>query len=121
MIDNIKYDGFYSDMFKGVFAKGVASGMNQLCEQGRLVLFSVEGEMLAYYPLKGTEFKAKEIEGKWMVYGTPLDYCRFMRAGTPGTVKIMSWGGEVVCALPATNSNYFDAGMDFDSYITISF
>lgn len=116
----MNYDGFYSDMFKGVWAKGIASALNDLCEQGRLVLLSAEGEMLGYYPLKGNEFKAKELDGKWTVYGTPLDFCRFIKAGIPATTKVMSWGGEVICAFP-TNRDYFSEGMDFDSYITISF
>lgn len=120
MIDNIKLEGFYSDNFRGVFAKGIASALNQLCEQGRLILFSADNEMLAYYPLKGTEFKAKELDGKWIVHGAPLDFCRFQKSGFPATIKVMAWGGETICTFP-TNSDHFSEGMDFDSYITISF
>jgi hypothetical protein len=111
---------FYSDMFKGVHAKGVASALNELCEQGRLALFSADGEMLGYYPLTGKEFKAKQINDQWVVTGVPLSYCRFLKAGVPAIIKGLSWGAEVVFTSP-TNCTYFEAGMDFESFITISY
>jgi len=111
---------FYSETLKGVHAKTYASALNSLCEQGRLALFSTDGEMLAYYTLTGKEFNAKQINGVWTICGVPLGFCHFLKSGIPGAIKGMSWGAEVIFSSPATG-RYFEAGMDFDSFITISY
>jgi len=113
-------DIYYSDTFKEAHAKSAASALNSLCEHGRLALFSVDGEMLAFYPLKGTEFRARQADGVWSVFGVPLDYVRFIKEGVPGAIKFLSWGGETVLSVRA-EGQYFEAGMEFDSFLTISY
>lgn len=113
-------DSCYSDMFKGVHAKAVASVLNELCAGGKLALFSVDGDMLAFYPLQGTEFRARQIGKGWSIYGTPLSYVRFQKEGISTRVDGLMADGALVFSVP-TDGGLFREGNDFDSFITISY
>ena len=113
-------DGCYSDMFKGVHAKGVASVLNELCANGKLALFSTDGDMLGFYPLDGTEFKARQVGKGWTIYGTPLSYVRFLKEGVSARIDGLMADDTLVFSVPSDGA-LFREGNDFESFITISY
>ena len=116
----MRSDGCYSDMFKGAHAKGTASVLNELCAGGKLALFSIDGDMLGFYPLDGTEFKARQVGRGWTICGTPLSYVRFLKQGVSARIDGLMADGALVFSVPS-DGGLFTEGSDFESFITISY